>query len=195
VGPPAGTAATSPVFGTAGSAQTTPTARTETSGHVAGQVFPEVARMVTRGDGMQRLTLRLSPEALGDVRIVVTVRDGAVDVSLAAGPDAQEALRTGSPELRRLLESLGASSTQVSVRDLPSTGQSTGQSTGHSAAQQYGTDAGGTGAHARDAHGNGSHGRHTPAGGDRAAQSTGPLRPGPHDPTTPGTLAGLDLRL
>jgi len=101
---------------------------------VTDQVFSSVARLVTREDGTQRLTIRLRPEELGEVRVVLTVRDGAVSVSLAADAVAQEALRHGMPELRRLLELTGAGSSQVVVRDLPST-----------AAAQSGSTSGGPG--------------------------------------------------
>ena len=86
--------------------------------HVTRQVFPEVTSLVTRGDGTHRITLTLKPEALGEVRVVMTVRDGAVHVRLAAGHEAQQSLLEGSHELSRLLESAGASETRVVVRDL-----------------------------------------------------------------------------
>jgi hypothetical protein len=87
---------------------------------VLRQVVPEVTRLVTAGNGTHRVTLQLEPEALGEVRVVLTVRDGAVHVRLAAGDDAQRALAEGAPELRRLLELAGASDTRIVVRDLPS---------------------------------------------------------------------------
>ncbi|MDQ4007484.1 MAG: flagellar hook-length control protein FliK [Actinomycetota bacterium] len=158
------------------------------TGPVGSQVFPEVTRLVTRGDGTQRLTLRLSPENLGDVRIVVTVRDGAVDVTLAAGADAQEALRHGSPELRRLLENIGAASTQIAVRDLPTT-QASSQTFGSGSGPAY---SGSTGP--------GTNGRQQ-TDGDPAGQHAPPGRPGPTDhPTNHPTdqapaAAGVDLRL
>jgi flagellar hook-length control protein FliK len=85
---------------------------------VSGQVFPEVTSLVSRGDGVHRITLTLKPEALGEVRVVMTVRDGAVHVRLAAGHEAQQALLQGSPELSRLLEHAGATDTRIVVRDL-----------------------------------------------------------------------------
>ncbi|MBW8751207.1 MAG: flagellar hook-length control protein FliK [Propionibacteriales bacterium] len=87
--------------------------------HVTRQVFPEVTSLVTRGDGTHRITLTLKPEALGEVRVVMTVRDGTVHVRLAAGHEAQQALRDGSSELSRLLEVAGAHESRVVVRDLP----------------------------------------------------------------------------
>ena len=77
-----------------------------------------MTRLVTAGNGTHRVTLQLEPEALGEVRVVLTIRDGEVHVRLAAGEDAQRALREGAPELRRLLELAGASDTEISVRDL-----------------------------------------------------------------------------
>jgi flagellar hook-length control protein FliK len=84
---------------------------------VTGQVFPEVTRLVTRGDGTQRITLKLQPEALGEVRVVLTVRDGDVHVRMTGSELAQQALRAGAPELQRLLDLSGASSSQVVVGD------------------------------------------------------------------------------
>jgi hypothetical protein len=86
-------------------------------------VFPEVTRLVSRGDGMHRLTLRLHPADLGEVKVILTVKDNTVDVTLSAGPAAREALREGSPQLRALLELAGATTGQLVVRDLaPLTG-------------------------------------------------------------------------
>jgi flagellar hook-length control protein FliK len=157
-------------------------------GPVGAQVFPEVARLVTRGDGTQRLTLRLSPENLGEVRIVVTVRDGHVDVSLAAGAAAQEALRHGSPELRRLLESVGAAGTQVVVRDLPATTSST-----PAGAQPFGTGTSTTysegGAPGRE-RGGADPQRHTPDGHRQGAPTHPTATTAP-----PASAAGVDLRL
>lgn len=84
---------------------------------VTGQVFPEIGRLVSRGDGTQRITLKLSPEALGEVRVVLTVRDGDVHVRMAGSELAQQALRAGAPELQRLLDLAGASSSHVVVGD------------------------------------------------------------------------------
>jgi len=118
-------------------AVTTPTATTPGAGAttapagapVTGQVFPEVTSLVSRGDGTHRITLTLKPEALGEVRVVMTVRDGAVHVRLAGGHEAHQALLAGSPELSRLLEQAGATETRIVVRDLsgavaPTTGGS-----------------------------------------------------------------------
>jgi len=99
-------------------APATPATTQQVTQQVTGQVFPEVTSLVTRGDGTHRITLTLKPEALGEVRVVMTVRDGAVHVRLAAGHDAQQALLQGSPELTRLLEHAGATDTRIVVRDL-----------------------------------------------------------------------------
>jgi flagellar hook-length control protein FliK len=84
-----------------------------------------VTSLVTRGNGTHRITLALKPEALGEVRVVMTVRDGVVHDRFAAGHDSQRALLEGSPELNRLLAAAGASETRVAVRDL---GTATGTS-------------------------------------------------------------------
>jgi len=100
---------------------------------VTGQVFPEIARMVSRGDGTRRITLKLSPEALGDVRVTLTVRHGDVHVRMIGSEQAQQALRAGAGELQRLLEGTGASSGQIVVGDhsAADTGWQAGSGTGH----------------------------------------------------------------
>lgn len=102
-----------PVVGSPAGGQAQP------SSLVSGQVFPAVAKLVDRGDGMHRLSLRLHPEELGEVRITVTIKDNTVDVTLSAGPVAREALRNGSPELRALLDLAGATTGNLVVKDLP----------------------------------------------------------------------------
>jgi flagellar hook-length control protein FliK len=86
---------------------------------VTSQVFPTIPALVSRGEGMHSMTLRLHPADLGEVHVTVTVKNGAVDVTIAAGREAQEALRTGSGELRSLLDLAGAATGQLVVRDLP----------------------------------------------------------------------------
>ncbi len=74
-----------------------------------------MSRLVSRGDGTRRITLKLNPEALGDVRVVLTVRQGEVHVRMAGNEQAQRALQSGSSELHQLLERAGATSSQVVV--------------------------------------------------------------------------------
>ncbi|WP_028643268.1 flagellar hook-length control protein FliK [Nocardioides sp. URHA0020] len=85
---------------------------------VADQVFPEVVR-ATSNAGTSRVTVKLNPESLGEVRVVLTQRRGELEVSLAAGSDARRALTDGAPELRRLLESVGRADSRILIRDLP----------------------------------------------------------------------------
>ncbi|MEO3935414.1 flagellar hook-length control protein FliK [Dermatophilaceae bacterium Soc4.6] len=93
---------------------------------VATQVLPEVARLVGSGEGVHRLVLQLNPRALGEVRVVLTLRQGDVHVRFAAGDQARAALLSSSSDLHRLLEQAGAQSARVDVRD-PS-GNPTGSS-------------------------------------------------------------------
>ncbi|MBA2955776.1 hypothetical protein GON03_15685 [Nocardioides sp. MAH-18] len=90
---------------------------------VTEQVFPEVVRVSagTADGGPRRVTVKLNPEALGEVRIVLTSRRGELEVSLAAGQDARRALVEGAPELHRLLESVGRADSRIVFRDLPGT--------------------------------------------------------------------------
>lgn len=112
------------------------------SSMVTDQVFPQVARLVSRGDGMHRLALRLHPADLGEVKVVMTVKAGVVDVTLHAGAAAREALRDGSPQLRSLLELTGATAGQLVVRDLVTTGSPAAQQLGQQLGQQTGQQPG-----------------------------------------------------
>ena len=105
------------------------------SGPVARQVFPEVVRLTTSVDGPQRVTIRLNPESLGEVRVVLTQRNGGLEVSLSGGPEARRSLVEGTPELQRLLDAVGRGDSRIVVRDatgLPvaSTGPTPGPSAG-----------------------------------------------------------------
>jgi flagellar hook-length control protein FliK len=87
---------------------------------VLDQVLPTVSRVVLRGDGTSRLTLKLHPADLGEVHLTVTVRGHQVDVTMAAGARAREALDEGTARLRGLLEGIGHTAGQVVVRELAS---------------------------------------------------------------------------
>lgn len=191
------------VGSTGQSATSTTGAPTPVTGSaVTGQVFPHVTSLVSRGDGRHSITLRLHPADLGEVRVTVTVKNGAVDVTLAAGVEARQALRSGSGELRSLLELAGAATGNVVIRDLPGTSAATPSSALPAAAG----DPHGTGASAdADARaGADPDGRREP--GDRARDETpqhgmsGRLDGGGTDPipqTTrdAGTPTSLDLTL
>lgn len=191
-------AAASPA--TAGNAATS-----TASPSVTSQVFGEVGRLVARGDGTHRMTLTLNPEALGEVRVTLTVRQGEVTVSFAAGDEAQRALLEGAPELRRLLELSGATESRITVRDSsggpgsqgshqPQT-QSDGQgdsSSGRAA------DAGGTDGQDADAR-PGTPDQHARMRDGQPATDGTHRGPGatrlPHDPVTSTRAAGLDVTL
>jgi hypothetical protein len=104
---------------------------------VAHQVFPEIVRLTTSSDGPQRVTIRLNPEALGEVRVVLTERRGTLEVSLSGGSEARRALLEGTPELQRLLDAVGRGDSRIVVRDTtglavtaPAPGSTTGSSSG-----------------------------------------------------------------
>ena len=82
-------------------------------------MFPEVLRVSGNAVGTQRVTVKLNPESLGEVRVVLTSRRGGLEVTLAGGEDARRALTEGAPELRRLLESVGRTDSRILIRDLP----------------------------------------------------------------------------
>jgi hypothetical protein len=70
------------------------------------QISKGVAAALERGSGT--LTLRLKPEALGQVNIRVTMKDGAVTARFEARtPEARELLEQSTPELQRSLEAAG----------------------------------------------------------------------------------------
>jgi flagellar hook-length control protein FliK len=160
---------------------------------VTGQVFPEVTRLVGRGDGSHRMTLRLHPADLGEVKVILTVKDNTVDVTLSAGPAAREALREGSPQLRALLELAGATTGQLVVRDLtPVSGATTGLPSGPSTAIPDTDLAGGDPRGEQDFR-DGDHGTGRDPDGGRTA--TGPA-PTPAVPSgRPAGLTHLDSRL
>jgi flagellar hook-length control protein FliK len=85
---------------------------------ILDQVLPVVPRVVQRGDGTSRLTLKLHPADLGEVHLTVSVRNQNVDVTVSAGPEARAALGEGSARLRSMLEGIGHTSGQVTFRDL-----------------------------------------------------------------------------
>ena len=162
---------------------------------VTSQVFPEVTGLVSRGNGSHRITLTLNPEALGEVHVVMTVRDGAVVVRLAAGQDAQRALVDGSPELSRLLELAGASETRIVVRDLGA-GSSTGPGTGAGSSPGTGPDTG----RSHDQHA-GTRAHHpatdgTNDGTTRTFRSTTGAHPSQSiEPVTDTRTAGVDVTM
>ena len=104
---------------------TASTGSTSPAGPVLDQALPVVNRLVSRGDGTHRMTLKLYPVELGEIQLTVTVRGDRVDVTFAAGAQAREALREGAGQLRGLLELTGRTTGHLLVRDLPGVGQAT----------------------------------------------------------------------
>lgn len=167
---------------------------------VTRQVFPEVTRLVTAGNGTHRVTLSLQPEQLGEVRVTLTVRDGEVVVRMAAGDDAQRALLEGAPELRRILELTGATDTRIVVRDLP--GTTAPPQPNASPAAGEGRDgsglAGQAGDRTHDQHA-GTRGGSTARDGSTQGAGDGPTGgatpPAPGRPVTGTRTAGLDVTI
>lgn len=114
----AATAAPAPILST-GNATGTLAAGAEAATAARAQVFEKVTSLASRGNGIHRLTMTLNPGELGEVKVVMNVRDGVVHVRLAAGEhDTRAALSDGIADLHRLLESTGATDTRVTVREL-----------------------------------------------------------------------------
>jgi hypothetical protein len=102
----------------------TPTAGAEarTSSALVAQLDPALTRLATRGEGVHRLVLRLHPADLGELQVTVTVRNGTVDVTVAAAAEARDLLLEGSSEIRALLDGLGRGAGSVVFKDLPGAG-------------------------------------------------------------------------
>jgi hypothetical protein len=166
---------------------------------VTHQVLDEIVRVAGTGDGTRRVTVRLQPEALGEVRVVLSVRDGALRVSLSAAGPAHHTLLEGAPELQRLLQAAGSPDARIIVRDLPGaaltstpapasatgTGAGTGQDLGPGPGDgQPDTGQPGTGQPGTGQPGTGQAGGQTP---DRRTPSHGPstAMDGIHDPADP----------
>jgi flagellar hook-length control protein FliK len=119
---PTTTAPTAPVAGVAAptaASGTTDAAPAAAPAPVSRQLFDRIEKLATSGNGTHRVTVRLDPGTLGEVRVHLTVREGQVHVRLSAGAEAQAALSTGAGELQRLLEGAKASAqVRVDVRGL-----------------------------------------------------------------------------
>jgi len=112
---------------------------------VSRQVIPELTRMSTLGEGVHRLTMTLRPEALGEIRVTMTVRDGSLHVRLAAGTEAQHALVPDLTELQQVLKLGSSSDVRVVLRDLsgvPATPDQQSGQTGNQTGNQTGSQQG-----------------------------------------------------
>lgn len=201
--------ATFPVGAASAPTASMPAPTSTATNAVAHQVFPEVVRLTTSSDGPQRVTIRLNPESLGEVRVVLTQRQGGLEVSLSAGTEARRALAEGTPELQRLLDAVGRSDARIVVRDgtglpvassMPSSGTS-----GQAGAQQSGAGAqwstdlsGGTWSGAGQGGGAATtgHGRSTTPGSSNATDGIPDATAPSRRPTTvTGARSGLDLTM
>lgn len=169
------------------------------------QVAAETVRMFQAGNGLHRVTITLNPESLGQVRVSLSVKDGQVSVRLAAAESARHTLVEGAPELRRLLEAVGATDVRVVVRDLSgaetsrATTWSFGQDPSASGQQGQGRSTGQDGLNGQPA-GNGAGANSDQHAGTRAGSTardgstdgSSPLRPDPV--VTPRTRStGVDV--
>lgn len=127
---------------------------------VAAQVIPEITRLVSDGEGVHRVTLQLNPRALGEVRVVLTIRNGDVHVRIAGGEEARQAVAASSAELTRALHQVGIDEHRLTLTDLPATASSgRGPGTDHPAHQDQSRHHHTTGGHDPDPHGQNSHSR------------------------------------
>jgi len=179
---------------------------------ITTQVVPELTRLVSQGDGTHRVTLHLQPAALGDVRVVLTVRGGEVRVSLAADGDARAALLADAPALHRMLTGTGAESTRIVVRDLlgaqpgtlapaaPVASSNDATGGGNDPANTNGSGAFGPGHHDSPGHRAPGGGQartpgHTSAMDGRSSNGGHPVPRRPIDQDTVTPLAGVDVTM
>ncbi len=179
------------------SATTAPGTGPAPTDRVSVQVIPEITRLVTTGDGVHRLTLHLNPRALGDVRVVLTLRDGVANVRIAAGDAARVELLRSSPELQRMLEQAGVHTARVDVRDLA--GAASG--TTNAAAPSPAGEAGSSGTTAFELGEQRNQNQHHPGMGgghfarDGADTTTGTARSRPGQPFNRAPATGVDLTM
>ncbi|HUW78794.1 MAG TPA: flagellar hook-length control protein FliK [Candidatus Nanopelagicaceae bacterium] len=77
---------------------------------VAAQLAPQVASLTSGPDGTHQITVLLHPADLGQVQVVVELKDGTINLQLAGSHDpAREALIGALPDLRRELIDAGLS--------------------------------------------------------------------------------------
>jgi flagellar hook-length control protein FliK len=114
VTPAAGVSAAAPPAAVAGSTPPGPGA----PAHLAGQLVPAVSAIHRLGaDGTHRVTVDVTPEELGPVRLTVEMRSGEMSLLLAGSSEtSREALRAALPELRRMLDAAGMTTGQLDVR-------------------------------------------------------------------------------
>ncbi|MCC6660869.1 MAG: flagellar hook-length control protein FliK [Phycisphaerales bacterium] len=140
------------------------------------------------------VTMRLAPDALGQVRVALTLHGGRVDATFEATTDqARKLLEGNMTVLRAALEAhgltvdrLGVQATEGHAHHDPGTGQLSPDSGGGRA--------GGGGGHAASEHA----GQHEGAGGTDARGLTlgdDPAEPTRHGPLFTGGAHGIRLRL
>ena len=104
---------TSGVESTSATAHATPGTPAGTAAQLAGAVFSVHRRGV---DGTRQLTVDVTPEDLGPIRLTVTVRAGEVHILLGGSSElSREALRQALPELRKVLEEAGVATGSFDV--------------------------------------------------------------------------------
>lgn len=126
---------------------------------VASQVIPEVTKLFSNGEGVHRVTLELNPKALGEVRVVLTVRHGDVHVRLAAGSEAREALAMSSADLNRALEHIGIKDHKLTLSELPGVAASASTQTFSDTTEQRDQNASFTGRFDTEQHHDSRHSR------------------------------------
>jgi flagellar hook-length control protein FliK len=92
----------------------------------AAQLAPTVFAVHQRGvEGTHHMTVDITPDELGPVRLTVALRDGQLHVLLAGSSEmSREAMRAALPELRKLVEGAGITAGSFDVHpDQPDPGR------------------------------------------------------------------------
>ena len=114
------------------------------------QVSRALARVVSDGGG--RITLRLNPQALGEVRVDVDMHRGVARATLHAQTDAARDLLHGELDtLRAALERRGVSVERLEVAGPTTDGSAHGSQTGASGGGDHSAATDGSGSHGRSA--------------------------------------------
>jgi flagellar hook-length control protein FliK len=76
-------------------------------------------------EGTHHMTVDITPDELGPVRLTVALRDGQMHVLLAGSSEvSREAMRAALPELRKLVEGAGITAGSIDVHpDQPDSGR------------------------------------------------------------------------
>lgn len=179
---------------TAPAATTAPTAAAQAPAPApaptAAQLVEPVAAVHRRGlDGTHTITVDITPDELGPVRVEVQLREGNVELRLSGHSEAaRDALRAALPDLRRALEAAGVGTGSFQVSPDTAGGQQNA-SNNQGAQSQFGQSQFGQPQHS----GNPQNGHARPAWA--GADGRAPDQPEPEPTPAARPVGSLDLAL